>query len=97
MQIADVLEGWTAQGQNGKTIALFSELRKLTLTVVIRALFGTELAQQLPTVAGSFVGALEVLNRRIISPTPYLPWLYRVPTSDNLAFRRAVRHLNTVG
>ncbi|HET8915911.1 MAG TPA: cytochrome P450 [Propionibacteriaceae bacterium] len=94
--IADVLEGWTAQGQNGKTIALFSELRKLTLTVVIRALFGTELAQRLPTVAGSFVGALEVINRRIISPTPYLPWLYRVPTRDNLAFRRAVRHLNTV-
>ncbi len=46
--IADVLEGWHASGEGKKTIALFSELRKLTLTVVIRALFGTELAKQLP-------------------------------------------------
>jgi cytochrome P450 len=94
--IADVLEGWHASGEGKKTIALFSELRKLTLTVVIRALFGTELAKQLPAVAGSFVDALEVINRRIISPTPYLPWLYRVPTPDNLAFHRADNYLNTV-
>jgi cytochrome P450 len=94
--IADVLQGWDAAGQGGKPIALFSEMRKLTLTVVIRALFGTELARQLPAVAGSFVAALEVINRRIISPTPYLPWLYRVPTRDNLAFHRAARYLNTV-
>jgi cytochrome P450 len=94
--IADVLEGWNAPHQGSKTIALFSEMRKLTLTVVIRALFGTELARQLPAVAGSFVTALEVINRRIISPTPYLPWLYRVPTRDNQAFRRAVRYLDAV-
>jgi cytochrome P450 len=94
--IADVLEGWNAPSQGSKTIALFSEMRKLTLTVVIRALFGTELARQLPAVAGSFVTALEVINRRIISPTPYLPWLYRVPTRDNRAFRRAVRYLDAV-
>jgi cytochrome P450 len=42
------------------------------------------------------VDALEVINRRIISPTPYLPWLYRVPTPDNLAFHRANNDLNTV-
>jgi len=94
--IADVLEGWHASDEGKKTIALFSELRKLTLTVVIRALFGTELDQQLPAVAGSFVDALEVINRRIISPTPYLPWLYRVPTPDNLAFHRANNYLKTV-
>jgi cytochrome P450 len=94
--IADVLEGWNAPRQGSKTIALFSEMRKLTLTVVIRALFGTELARQLPAVAGSFVTALEVINRRIISPAPYLPWLYQVPTRDNRAFRRAVRYLNAV-
>src|SRR4029453_13218512 len=94
--IGDVLEGWNSPGQGSRTIALFSEMRKLTLTVVIRALFGTELAQQLPAVAGSFVSALEGINKRIISPTPYLPWLYRVPTRDNLAFRGAVNYLNTV-
>ena len=94
--IADVLEGWNAPRQGSRTIALFSEMRKLTLTVVIRALFGTELAGQLPAVAGSFVTALEVINRRIISPTPYLPWLYRAPTRDNLAFRRAAHYLNAV-
>ena len=42
--IADVLEGWNAPSQGSKTIALFSEMREVTLTVVIRALFGTELA-----------------------------------------------------
>jgi cytochrome P450 len=94
--IAEVLKDWNAPNQGSKTIALFSEMRKLTLTVVIRALFGTELARQLPAVAGSFVTALEVINRRIISPTPYLPRLYQVPTRDNRAFRRAVRYLDGV-
>jgi cytochrome P450 len=94
--IADVLEGWHASNDGTKTVALFSELRKLTLTVVIRALFGMELAQQLPAVARSFVAALEVINRRIISPAPYLPWLDRVPTPDNFAFHRANNYLNTV-
>ena len=40
---------------------------------------------QLPSVADSFVAVLEVTNRRIISPTPHLPGLYRVrcdPSSD---------------
>ena len=90
--IAEVLESWHAPG----TIAMFSELRKLTLSVVIRALFGTELDAELPAVADSFVAALEVTNRRIISPIPYLPWLYRTPTRDNLAFRHAVRDLSKV-
>ncbi len=90
--IAEVLESWHAPN----TIALFSQLRKLTLSVVIRALFGTELAPQLPAVSDSFVAALEVTNRRIISPIPYLPWLYRAPTRDNLAFRRAARDLSKV-
>lgn len=94
--IAEVLNGWHAPRQGLNTIALFSELRRLTLSVVIRALFGTELARELPSVADSFVTALEVTNRRIISPTPYLPGLYRVPTRDNLAFRRAVRYLSEV-
>ena len=94
--IADVLNGWQPPRHGVKTIALFSELRKLTLRVVIRALFGTELDRELPQVAGSFVAALEVTNRRIISPAPYLPRLYRVPTRDNLAFRRAARYLSGV-
>ena len=71
--IADVLNGWQPPRQGLTTIALFSELRKLTLRVVVRALFGTELDRELPDVADSFVAALEVTNRRIISPTPYLP------------------------
>jgi cytochrome P450 len=60
------------------------------------ALFGTELAAQLPAVADSFVTALEVTNRRMISPIPYLPWLYQMPTRDNLAFRRAAGYLSKV-
>ena len=94
--IAEALEGWHAPRRGLSTIALFSELRKLTLSVVIRALFGTELAAQLPAVADSFVTALEVTNRRMISPIPYLPWLYQMPTRDNLAFRRAAGYLSKV-
>jgi hypothetical protein len=51
--IADVLKGLEPPGQGRRAIALFSEMRKLTLTVVIRASFGTELSQQLPAVARS--------------------------------------------
>ena len=93
--IAATLDRWRAVGG---PVLVFTELRAMTLRVVIRALFGTELDAEIPEVADAFVAALEVSNRRIVSPVPYAPWLYRMPSPSNLTFRRAEQRLSrTVG
>ncbi len=89
--IAATLDGWRAADG---PVPLFTELRSMTLRVVIRALFGTELDAEIPEVADAFVAALEVSNRRIVSPVPYAPWLYRLPSPNNLTFRRAEQRLS---
>jgi len=65
--IAATLDRWRAVGG---PVLVFTELRAMTLRVVIRALFGTELDAEIPEVAEAFVAALEVSNRRIVSPVP---------------------------
>jgi len=93
--IAATLDRWRAVSG---PVPLFTDLRAMTLRVVIRALFGTELDAEIPEVAGAFVAALEVSNRRIVSPVPYTPWLYRLPSPNNITFSRAQQRLSrTVG
>jgi cytochrome P450 len=47
-------------------------------------------------VGEAFTTALAVTNERIISPLPYKPWLYQLPTRGNRAFRQAVDTLDGI-
>jgi len=88
--LCERLPAWERAADTGTPLPVFQELMRLTLTVVVRALFGVEVGGHTDTVGEAFTTALEVTNERIISPLPYQPWLYRLPTRSNRAFRQAV-------
>jgi cytochrome P450 len=94
--ITEQLAGWDAAAAAGTPLLIFDEMRELALKIVVRSLFGTELDDQLRAVMDDFTAALQVTNRRILSPFAYRPRLYRVPTPGNRAFRRHVAALDTV-
>jgi cytochrome P450 len=89
------LRSWEPAAAANDELLVFPEMRQLTLDVVTRALFGTDLADY-TSITDAFTRALDVTNARIISPAPYLPRLYRIPTPANLRFRRAVASLDAV-
>jgi cytochrome P450 len=93
---AETLATWEAPVSAGKPLPVFTEMMRLTLTVVVRALFGLDVSGKTQTLGDAFTQALEVTNRRIISPLPYLPQLYRLPTRDNQTFARAQATLNGI-
>ncbi|WP_434386057.1 cytochrome P450 [Melittangium boletus] len=90
----ETLAGWEAPVAAGQAVPVFTEMMRLTLTVVVRALFGADVGQESLRIGEAFTQALEVTDRRIISPLPYLPWLYRLPTRDNRLFQRAMATLH---
>lgn len=93
--IAGHLRSWEPSATANGELPVFPEMRQITIDVVTRALFGADLADH-GSIPAAFTSALDVTNARIVSPLPYLPWLYRVPTPANLRFRRAMATLDAV-
>ena len=58
--VGDVVSGWT----EGATVDLSGEMSRVTLTVVARTLFGTDLFDRAPHLAGTLVKLLELLHGR---------------------------------
>ncbi|WPB76418.1 cytochrome P450 [Archangium violaceum] len=94
--VSEMLPAWERAADGGTPLPVFQEMMRLTLTVAVRALFGVDVAQHTHAVGEAFTTALQVTNERIISPLPYQPWLYRLPTRSNRAFRRAVDTLDGI-
>ncbi|OJH36306.1 cytochrome P450 [Cystobacter ferrugineus] len=92
----EVLAQWEPRVGAGESVPIFPEMMRLTLLVVVRALFGVDVAEHTRELGESFTTALEITNERIISPLPYKPWLYRIPTAKNLAFQRTMVPLNRI-
>jgi cytochrome P450 len=94
--ISERLQSWKPSVDAGRPVPLFQELMKLTLTVVVRSLFSSDVKEHTRTLGDAFTTALEVTNERIISPLPYQSWLYRLPTKKNRAFQQAVGTLDSI-
>jgi cytochrome P450 len=93
---AQTLQQWEALVTAGQPIPVAREMMRLTLQVAVQALFSADVSAHAKTVGEAFSRALEITNERIISPLPYLPLLYRLPTPANRAFQRAVATLGTI-
>ncbi len=94
--MSERLPAWERAAAGGTPLPVFQELMRLTLTVAVRALFGVDVGEHTGPLGEAFTTALEVTNERIISPLPYQPWRYRLPTRRNRAFRQAVDTLEDI-
>ncbi len=87
--VSELLQTWAPAVDASRPVPVFQEMMKLTLTVAVRALFSADVREQTNALGEAFTTALEVTNERIVSPLPYQPWLYRLPTKKNRAFQQA--------
>jgi len=94
--IAAQLEQWERVAADGRELLIFDEMREVAIKIVVRSLFGTDLDDQLRVIMDHFSAALQVTNQRILSPLPYRPWFYRLPTPANRAFAADVAALDAV-
>ena len=83
---AEMLDRWRLPAERGEPVELMGEMRRLTQTIIIRALFGEVTAAELHGLGGALDLAVAHVDRRLWSP---LGWL-EVPTPASTRYQRAL-------
>jgi cytochrome P450 len=87
-EAAALVAGWRSAAASGEPVSLHPDMTRLTVRVVGRILFGSDLADLLPLVRRAGPEVTADVYRRAFGPlTPPRSW----PTPRNLRVRRAVR------
>ena len=84
-----MLERWSATRDTEMDV--HTEMTRLTLRIVGRTLFSTDVDDQASAVGAALTHALDWTNRYVESMLPIPPW---VPTPDNLRFKRSKKTLD---
>ena len=77
--------------EDGSVLEIQTEMAKLTLGVVVKALFGADFTREAEEVGRLMIAVLDAANRRLNSVLRIPPW---VPTRRNLRERRALSRLD---
>jgi cytochrome P450 len=86
----EMLDRWRLLAERGEPVELMSEMRRLTQTITIRALFGEVAEAEISGLGRAFDLAVAHVDRRLWSP---LGWL-AVPTPASARYRRALGTLS---
>ncbi len=92
--IGQMLDQWETPSQNGQVLNIAEEMMRLTLRVVVRALFSTGLTEkEVQIVADIFTPLLEDTNYRITLPFKFL---HALPTAKNRAYQKYIDQLDEI-
>ncbi|GAB4579824.1 MAG: cytochrome P450 [Anaerolineales bacterium] len=91
--IAPFLARWQTFAQTGTPLDIHAEMIRLTLSVIVKAMFGEDISPQLEPLAKSFDVAAHFMLIRSQSAWPLPLW---VPTPRHMAYKNAVRTLNEI-
>lgn len=92
--IAEMLERWEKPCDQGQVVNIADEMMRLTLKIVVKALFSTALTEkEVQTVANIFTPLLEDTNQRITVPFKIL---YQLPTAKNKAYQGYIDQLDAI-
>jgi len=83
---AEMLDRWRLPAERGEPVELMGEMRRLTQTIIIRALFGEVTAAEVHGLGGALDLAVAHVDRRLWSP---LGWI-EVPTPASTRYQRAL-------
>jgi len=86
----EMLERWRLRAERGEPVEIVSEMRRLTQTIIIRALFGEVPDAETRALGEALDLAVAHVERRMWSP---LGWL-EVPASGGAAYQRALGAVN---
>jgi cytochrome P450 len=85
-------EGMLAAWRDGQVIDTHDEMAHLTLSIVAKTLFGTDLASEANAVSES----LEVVLNQFMSPTRWFPFFNYLPFPAARKYWRAIRRLDEI-
>ncbi len=89
----EMLERWRAPAGRGAGVDLAAEMRRLTLDIVARALFHTDVHAEAEAVSRAVEDANEALNARSLIPVDLPGW---VPYPGRGRLRRAIETLDAI-
>lgn len=88
----EMLERWDSLAAREEVADVADEMMRLTQTIIVRAMFSTEIGDQAEALGAAFDETLNHLNRVLFSPSPLLTSL---PTPANRRHKRALEFLDT--
>src|SRR5262245_12854787 len=91
-----VLKSWEGPARDGRPIDVHHEMKRLSLDVVTRALFGIKVQEDARTVSRAFAILSEELAGNLYSPLFFFFLLPAIPTRTNLRARKALRTLDRI-
>lgn len=92
--ISEMLGQWEDYSLTGQIVNVADEMMRLTLTIVVKALFSTALTEkEVQTVADIFTPLLKETNDRITFP---FTWLHQLPTTKNKAYQGYIDQLDAI-
>jgi cytochrome P450 len=90
-----LLARWAPHAASGAPLDIADEMKRLTLAIAGRALFGIDLSDEADRVSRDVTIGLEFVNRRMHQILP-LPMFVPMPTPAALRFRRSRRALDRI-
>ncbi|UQA56678.1 cytochrome P450 [Polyangium aurulentum] len=91
--MVDAAERTAAAMRPGEVRDIHADMMRLTLDIVARAMFGTEVPGAAETVGRAVVAMMERFNDTTLL---VFPWLERLPLPGNLRFHEAMRTLDAI-
>ena len=92
--IEEMLEEWETLCDKKEVIEITDSMMRITLKVVVKALFSTGLSDEdIQTVADVFTPLLEGTNRRVSFP---IQFLYKLPTPSNAKYQGYIDKLDEI-
>lgn len=88
---AEMLARWDSLAARGETVDVAEEMMHLTQTIIVRAMFSTDIGDQAKALGAAFDETLRYLNRVLFSPSPLLTSL---PTPANRRHKQALQFLD---
>lgn len=90
---AEMLEGWKGAAERREPLDLRLEMMRLTLTILAKAMFSTDVGPEAEAIGLAVSEELEYANKRLLSPVN-LP--ESLPTPTNRRFLEARRSLDSI-
>lgn len=91
-QIRSETNQFLEQWSSGDVLDLEAEMKELTLQIISNAMFGVDVAEEMPELGSAFTRILEHF-KRISQTYVYIP--EQIPTPENIGYRRALDTLET--
>jgi len=90
--MAEIAERFAGCWRDGDTVDMATEMAHLTLEIVGRTLFDTEVGDEADALGGALTDAMVLFDRLTI---PFSEWLDRLPLPSNRRFARARERLDS--